>query len=673
MVKLGLQTKEGSVAFYDAQGHIKSMADIAQLLHDKLGKLTDQQRQAALTTMFGTDAIRAANILYEQGAKGIDDMWTAMSKVTAADVAATKLQTLNGAFDNFKSSLETAGIKIGTQFLPLLTQIVRGATDVMGAFDDVKLANLESTLAFAGTAAAVAFVGSSLVKLVGTLRLVFASMGPAGWLIVGVSLLAGVLAQAAVQQNTLDDAMLSSLKTQLDNAKSVDANVKAYEELTMKSHLTNEEFARFVDINTELAKTTDPKKIADLTAEQDQLRQKSGLSNDELSHMVDLNKDLTEKVPEATKTITDQGNAIINNTDALKKYSAAKLDSLYKELDLERLKTETQYHDLLAKETNLVDKRKDQETNLQSLLSQRTEAQRKSTEEESKLKDMMANTKEYSQAALDTQVQKNAAAKLAVETIQQQIEKQAGSIQQTETDLEKTREKIQKLQGVKDQMAQILLAQSGLNSKTGEEVSTIDSAIGKLQQQRQELQNTTPAAQRNTQEYRDAKSAIDSQIGSLEATKRKLIELTGQASALNEELGRQINKQINEVHYQSVVNLVDQGGRSAGGPQSSYHTGGLVGRGQMPTLHVGGLASQFLDAPNHNEVDVRLLKDEMVLTEGQQANLMRMLDAGFTQKSGQSSGGKTFNYDVKVDAKNVDMDEEQLVRTLRRMEALYGG
>jgi hypothetical protein len=63
----------------------------------------------------------------------------------------------------------------------------------------------------------------------------------------------------------------------------------------------------------------------------------------------------------------------------------------------------------------------------------------------------------------------------------------------------------------------------------------------------------------------------------------------------------------------------------------------------------------------------------MVLTEAQQANLMCMIDAGFTNKGDEPSGGKTFNYDVKVDAKNIVMDEDQLIRTLRRMEALYGG
>lgn len=64
----------------------------------------------------------------------------------------------------------------------------------------------------------------------------------------------------------------------------------------------------------------------------------------------------------------------------------------------------------------------------------------------------------------------------------------------------------------------------------------------------------------------------------------------------------------------------------------NYHTGGIVGKGQMPTLHVGGLASQFVFAPLHNEIDIRMFRNDLVLTETQQVNLMRMIDAVFTRK-----------------------------------------
>jgi hypothetical protein len=39
---------------------MKSMSDISQLLHDSLSGLSDEQKNSALNTIFGTDAMRAA-------------------------------------------------------------------------------------------------------------------------------------------------------------------------------------------------------------------------------------------------------------------------------------------------------------------------------------------------------------------------------------------------------------------------------------------------------------------------------------------------------------------------------------------------------------------------------------------------------------------------------------
>lgn len=129
MQQLGLTTKNGTSIFFDAKGHIKSMADIAQILQGNMKGLNDAQRLQAMQTIFGSDAIRAANILYKEGAKGVQDMNKAMSAVTADQVAKTKMDTLKGAIENMKGSLETAAITFGDTFLPALTDAAKGADD----------------------------------------------------------------------------------------------------------------------------------------------------------------------------------------------------------------------------------------------------------------------------------------------------------------------------------------------------------------------------------------------------------------------------------------------------------------------------------------------------------------------------------------------------------------
>lgn len=70
--------KELGINAYDAQGNFIGLSGLAGQLRDKMSGLSQEQRNQALATIFGSDAIRAANVLYEQGAEGIDD-WTKRS------------------------------------------------------------------------------------------------------------------------------------------------------------------------------------------------------------------------------------------------------------------------------------------------------------------------------------------------------------------------------------------------------------------------------------------------------------------------------------------------------------------------------------------------------------------------------------------------------------------
>lgn len=113
-----------SSAFYNERGEIKSLAEIAELLKTKMAHLNDEQRQNYFNTMFGTDAIRAANILYKEGAKGITSMATAMNKIKSADVAAQKLDNVKGRIEELSGAIETAAISLGNALLPTIDKVV---------------------------------------------------------------------------------------------------------------------------------------------------------------------------------------------------------------------------------------------------------------------------------------------------------------------------------------------------------------------------------------------------------------------------------------------------------------------------------------------------------------------------------------------------------------------
>lgn len=128
MKQLGIITKDGANAFFDAQGHAKSMAEIAGVLQKATAGLTDQQRLQALQTMFGTDAIRAASIMAKTGAAGFNEMADAINKVSASDVAEKRLDNLAGSIEKLKGSLSTVAITVGLSLTPALRRIVDAAT-----------------------------------------------------------------------------------------------------------------------------------------------------------------------------------------------------------------------------------------------------------------------------------------------------------------------------------------------------------------------------------------------------------------------------------------------------------------------------------------------------------------------------------------------------------------
>jgi TP901 family phage tail tape measure protein len=100
--ELGITTEGLGNKFFDAQGHVQNMATVAQVLQDATKGMTDQQKAATLETIFGSDAIRAAAVVTKAGASGFNQMATAMGKVSAADVAKTRMGNLAGQFEQLK-------------------------------------------------------------------------------------------------------------------------------------------------------------------------------------------------------------------------------------------------------------------------------------------------------------------------------------------------------------------------------------------------------------------------------------------------------------------------------------------------------------------------------------------------------------------------------------------
>lgn len=130
--------KDLGLKFTDAHGNFKSITDIAQQLHDKLGKLSQAQQAQALQTIFGSDATRAATVLMRSGAKGLETYEKATRNSSVANkLAKSRMQGLSGAIENLKGSAETTAIRLGKALSPAVEAIAKIiANDVLPRLGD---------------------------------------------------------------------------------------------------------------------------------------------------------------------------------------------------------------------------------------------------------------------------------------------------------------------------------------------------------------------------------------------------------------------------------------------------------------------------------------------------------------------------------------------------------
>lgn len=149
---------------YNAQGQFVGMREFALRLQKSMSGLTQEQQNATLATIFGTDAFRAAAFLADSAGASYDQMAGSINKAGAAqDLAAAQNAGFKGALDNLISTLETVGTDIGMKVLPPLTEFIKTISD-SGVFDAV-VNNIDAIGVALGTLGAM-FVAFKIVTFV---------------------------------------------------------------------------------------------------------------------------------------------------------------------------------------------------------------------------------------------------------------------------------------------------------------------------------------------------------------------------------------------------------------------------------------------------------------------------------------------------------------------------
>lgn len=176
--------KDLGLSAYDQQGKFIGLSEYAGLLQEKLKSMSDEQRNTTLKTIFGSDAIRAASVLYEQGADGINKWEAAVNDAGfAADTAARMQNNLAGDLEKLGGSFDTVLIQSGSGANEVLRGLVQGLEGLVDAVGKVPAPVLGVGTALAAIVGGAALIGGALITAIPKIndtRKALEELAPAG-------------------------------------------------------------------------------------------------------------------------------------------------------------------------------------------------------------------------------------------------------------------------------------------------------------------------------------------------------------------------------------------------------------------------------------------------------------------------------------------------------------
>jgi TP901 family phage tail tape measure protein len=191
---------QGQNAFFNLDGSMKSGAEITELLHNALSGLTEIQRAEALETIFGADASRTAAAVAGMTRDEFEALGATVNKQgQAMQAAATRVDSLSGAWEIFQGIIEAIQIQVGDAFLPLLRQVTSAFIDlaqqngpmVVGFFEQIA-SSISNLILFAQSLFST-FQSGGVGGLVGALGLTPATIELIDKISLTISGLAGAL------------------------------------------------------------------------------------------------------------------------------------------------------------------------------------------------------------------------------------------------------------------------------------------------------------------------------------------------------------------------------------------------------------------------------------------------------------------------------------------------
>jgi TP901 family phage tail tape measure protein len=183
------------VKITDASGKMLPFSNIIGQLAEKTKNMSNAQKLAALSAIFGTEAASGMLTVIEAGPQKLDQLTKSLQNSAGASQEAAKQMkdNLKGSLEELQGAFETAQITIGNALAPAIEKVAGYIQNLINWFNNLS----PSTQQFIATAAAVAAVLASVGTAIGViLAIIGAAASGIGALTAAFGAVSGAIAAA---------------------------------------------------------------------------------------------------------------------------------------------------------------------------------------------------------------------------------------------------------------------------------------------------------------------------------------------------------------------------------------------------------------------------------------------------------------------------------------------
>lgn len=162
------------IKMFDANGKMYPLEKIIRILQSSFSGLTDEQKQQAVTTLFGQNAMSGMLSLINSSPGEFSNLQKSLenSDGSAREMADTINSGLSGSLEGLMGSIETLSINISKTLAPHLNKLVKWLDKVVDSFNGLSQEQQENILKFIGLFAVIGPVIGIIAKIVGVVSAV---------------------------------------------------------------------------------------------------------------------------------------------------------------------------------------------------------------------------------------------------------------------------------------------------------------------------------------------------------------------------------------------------------------------------------------------------------------------------------------------------------------------